>query len=547
MISSIQNASTTTASTITTYSKAILTPEELKTFVANNKWSIRLATLAMALYLMYGKVTKPPAQLRHIPHLPFHSFFKAHLQQKSAAQIAEETTLPAALASAHGLYLRCDTLGWSVRANRPEIIKVLLMNKYLFPKAAISKENRKGTLYGRTLIGPNVGFSTGDQWKKQRQVLNPAFARSMPVKALGRLSQTMINVIEAQIGADGNELLDLYDIAHRWALDALCVSLLGFDFKALEDRNNPWVTRYKFILSVGSKQRFFAFPFMEQYCWFLFPDIRRAHDVVTIFQNMLRNIVNQKREALLRNKDTFKTSSKAEEQEKDIVTSMVEAEMEGQGRLTDEELQSNFSLFFMVGHESTASTASFAMYYFAKHQDVQQRAREEAIRIFGDGFDIIPTLEQTSKLDYLNMVIKETLRIMPPAVTTIARIATEDTELSGVFIPKGTRVAVDVFELQRNPQVWKNPDVFDPERFAPGGEAEELSKTGLPWVPFSSGSRQCIGLNFSMIELRVLLPMLLRKFEWSVPENSIHKDKLVIEGLGVIRPKNLMLSFKKRY
>ncbi|KAI9495417.1 cytochrome P450 [Zychaea mexicana] len=547
MVSSIQYASTTTASTITTYSKAILTPDVLKAFVVNNKWSIRLATLAMALYLVYDKVTKPPAKLRHIPHLPFYTFFTAHLQQKSTAEVAEEITLPAAVASPHGLYLRCDTLGWSVRANRPEIIKVLWMNKDLFPKADISRESRKGTLLSRTLMGPNVGFSTGEQWKKQRQVLNPAFARSMPVKSLGQISQTMISVMEAQIGADGNELVDIYDYSHRWALDALCVTLLGFEFKALEDLNNPWMTRYKFILSVGSKPHYFVFPFLEQYCCFLFPDLQKAHDEVTIFQNMLRNIVDQKRQALLRNKDTFKTSSKAEEQEKDIVTLMVEAEMEGQGRLTDEELQSNFSLFFMVGHESTASTVSLAMYYFAKHQDVQQRAREEAIRTFGDGFDILPTLEQTRELNYLNMVIKETLRITPPAVSTVARIATQDTELSGVFIPKGTRVAVDVYELHRNPQVWKNPDVFDPERFAPGGEAEELNTRGLPWVPFSSGSRQCIGMNFSMVELRILLPMLLRKFEWSVPETSIHKDKLVIEGLGVVRPKNLMLSFKKRY
>jgi cytochrome P450 len=86
------------------------------------------------------------------------------------------------------------------------------------------------------------------------------------------------------------------------------------------------------------------------------------------------------------------------------------------------------------------------------------------------------------------------------------RLCQQDINLAGHFIPKGTQVAVDIYNLHHNPAVWKDPYVFDPERFAPGGEAD--SKRGIAWVPFSNGSRQCIGMNFSMAEQRVVLLMI---------------------------------------
>lgn len=102
----------------------------------------------------------------------------------------------------------------------------------------------------------------------------------------------------------------------------------------------------------------------------------------------------------------------------------------------------------------------------------------------------------------------------PPLATIPVREASEDTELCGTFIPKGTRTFLDIYEIQHNPTVWKDPETFKPERFKPGGEAEELAGSGMSWLPFSNGSRQCIGLNFSLVEQRVFLPMLCKFCIW---------------------------------
>ena len=111
-------------------------------------------------------------------------------------------------------------------------------------------------------------------------------------------------------------------------------------------------------------------------------------------------------------------------------------------------------------------------------------------------------------MTYLNQVIKETLRVHNPLCTTPSRVAAEDIELNGTFIPKGTLIDVDIYNLHRNPKYWKDPETFNPNRFAPGGEADSHSTSGYPWFAFSNGGRQCIGMNFSMVQQRVVLSML---------------------------------------
>lgn len=85
--------------------------------------------------------------------------------------------------------------------------------------------------------------------------------------------------------------------------------------------------------------------------------------------------------------------------------------------------------------------------------------------------------------------------------------------LGGMHIPKGSGLAIDIYLLHHNPDVWADPFEFKPERFAPGGEAEH--QKGIAWAPFSNGGRQCVGMNFSLTEQRVLIPMLRKCFKYS--------------------------------
>lgn len=104
------------------------------------------------------------------------------------------------------------------------------------------------------------------------------------------------------------------------------------------------------------------------------------------------------------------------------------------------------------------------------------------------------------------------MRKFVPVLGVAPRVAEKDTQIDGTFIPKGSIVTVDVLGIHRSDNVWWNPEVFDPERFAPGGEAESKPEDGFSWLPFGRGKRQCIGMNFSLAEQRVLLSMLCKYY-----------------------------------
>lgn len=113
-------------------------------------------------------------------------------------------------------------------------------------------------------------------------------------------------------------------------------------------------------------------------------------------------------------------------------------------------------------------------------------------------------------MTYINQIMKETLRINGPATRVIPRIAKEDTDLSGTFIPKGTQLTVNIYNIQHDDNYWKDGDKFNPDRFSEDGDATREAGEGLAWLPFGNGARQCIGMNFSLNEQRVMLSMLCK-------------------------------------
>lgn len=143
----------------------------------------------------------------------------------------------------------------------------------------------------------------------------------------------------------------------------------------------------------------------------------------------------------------------------------------------------------------------------ARDPTLQQQARDEALGVLGAApEDVVPTLEETRQLVLIDQIIKETLRFNAPVTNGIPRVVSSDTTLAGhTFLPKGTPVVVNTYDLHHNPHAWDRPESFDPSRFAPGGEADQKDKTGMAWVPFYNGQRMCIGMQFSMMEQRVML------------------------------------------
>ncbi|KAI9263216.1 cytochrome P450 [Phascolomyces articulosus] len=512
--------------------------ERVVDFGKKHKLSISFAVAVYSVYLVYDKVTKPPKSIRHIPQVDFWGYSGALIRQEPLYVIAKKYTIPAA--AQHGLYVRFDNSGWNVRVSRPDLVKKVLMDTDTFPKDDLGDE-LDGTVFGRFAVSaPNLIFSRSHKhWLSQRKVANPAFKRAAPVEMFGHLSQEMFEVMDKVL----DKPIDCHDIMERYTLDAIGRGGFGFNFRAVLDHDNDWVRKYNNIINAMLKPLHLLLPGLDRTILFMMPERQKVHQELSELLTMLRELIIRKRQELKEMK-----KSNIVENEKDVLTLMIEAENEGNGAISDDELLSNLCIFFIAGHETSANSLSSVAYNLAMNPEIQKKAREEVNSILGnEPVDIIPTLEQCRNLKYIDLIIKETLRTSPPIVTVVARKTTRDIELGGVFIPKGTRISLDLFELQNNPATWDQPDVFRPERFAPGNEADQQPKDGLPWTPFIYGPRQCIGMNFALDEQRVLVAMMLRKYEWSLPEDSPHKDRLQASGLIVSSPKDFYLNFKKRY
>jgi len=184
---------------------------------------------------------------------------------------------------------------------------------------------------------------------------------------------------------------------------------------------------------------------------------------------------------------------------------MLGAMMTGVDRATGEQLDDvniryQINTFLIAGHETTSGLLSCTLYALLKHPDVLKKAYEEVDRVLGPDTDVRPTYQQVTQLTYITQILKEALRLWPPAAGL--RIAPlQDETIGGQYkLRKNTFVTVLVMALHRDPSVWgPNPDAFDPENFSKEAEAKRPINA---WKPFGNGQRACIGRGFAMHEAR---------------------------------------------
>ncbi|CAO3616489.1 unnamed protein product [Cunninghamella blakesleeana] len=506
---------------------------------SNNKKVILSLSAAISLYLIprFYSLFRVPKSLRHLPHVNFLSVYWSIFNQRAPPERVGKV-FGSAMKKGNGIFACNFPLTWSIFITDPIAAKMMLMKSDIFPKQndlfkALAHDSPIVEFFGTE----NVAIVNGEEWKKQRKVINPAFHRTMPIQTFGQLMLSGIKNIESH--QDQVYILDFYQ---KLTLDALGKGILGIDFESLTNPDSIWTKTYEDVRIGLRNPTSFLLPFVDRHLPFLIPGRAKMLKAVRKLNQLIIEMADERRQLL---KDAAYSDS-IPENEKDVLTLMLEAEARGEFEATDDQIRSNLAILFLAGHETTANTMSFCMYHLAVNKDIQEKARKEVLEIMGDEpKDILPTLEDLRQMEYMDMLLKENLRKNSPAGMLGARVALKDYELNGTFIPKGSTVVVDVNALHYNPEIWSNPDEFDPNRFAPGGEHE--AHDAGSWLPFSSGQRQCIGLRFSLAEQRTFLAMLLRKFEWDIPENSVHKDGLQINSFQFAAPFDLDIKFTSRY
>jgi cytochrome P450 len=184
--------------------------------------------------------------------------------------------------------------------------------------------------------------------------------------------------------------------------------------------------------------------------------------------------------------------------------------------LSDDDISNDLLIFMLAGHDTTATALTYALWALGHHPDIQDRVAEEAAAI-GDR-DLTP--EDVPRLGYTVQVLHEALRLCPPAAG-VGRLALRDIEVGGYRVEAGTVLAVGIYALHRDPALWDDPLVFDPDRFSP-----ENSKNRDRWhfIPFAGGARSCIGEHFARLETTLALATIVRATEICSVDKDFHCD-----------------------
>lgn len=430
-----------------------------------------------------------------------------------------------------------------VHIGDPEYANQVLMNLDTFPKFNMS-ESQSGSPRSR-FVGYNVVHSNGEIWRRHRKACNPAFHRSWSTDAFGERTDAMIDKILSHI-KEGAPAVDVGDLSRRVTLDALAKIAFDYDFRSIEDPSATFATIYHKVVLGFTDPLYAMLPFLDNTT--LFRRVK-THKATEEFANLLVSIIEAKREKIRLAEESGMGCD-----DDDLLSFLIRAS--GEESLTDEDLRSNMFVFFVAGHDTTANSLACALGYIANNPELQDRLYAEVSAVLGPS-DVtngtpIPTADEVKNMELINAVIKETMRINPSVELIPPRIVAKETTFGPYTVPVGTQINVNIYSIQNNAKYWDHPDVFDPDRFmgvpaANKGGAKGGKKEASAWIPFSAGSRVCIGMNFSLIEQRVVLSMILHRFKLSLPEDSIHKKEIQFVPMFLKAPKDLYVQFTPRY
>jgi cytochrome P450 family 110 len=366
-----------------------------------------------------------------------------------------------------------------VMTGRPEAIKEIFLAKADLHKP-FAVEN------ARSYIGENsLLLQRGEAHKRHRKLLLPPFHG----KRMKAYSQQMARITRQKLNAvPHGEQFTMLDFGLSLTLDVILSAVFGFTDDAERDSFARVVTAYMETLHPS----FMFAAALQRPMW---PPWRRFCEARERYEAIMVEKINELRPI-------------AHERE-DILSMMLVAEFDDGSKMSERELIEQLNTLLIAGHETTAITMAWAVYWLFRNPTALTRTREE-IEALGPK----PDPEAYTKLPYLDAVIKETLRIRP-IVTEVLRTLTGPFELMGQPIEAGTTVAPSVSLVHADPKIYPEPDAFRPERFL------ERKFSPYEYIPFGGGNRRCIGAAFAEFELRIALGILLTEADLDLVDDRV--------------------------
>ena len=368
--------------------------------------------------------------------------------------------------------------------------------------------------------------TTEPNWSKAHNILLQPFGN----RAMQSYHPSMVDIADQLVKKwqrlNGDEEIDVVHDMTALTLDT--IGLCGFDyrFNSFYRRDyHPFVE--SLVRSLETIMMIRGLPLES--LWMQKRRRNLARDVA-FMNKMVDEIVAERRK-----------NAAAAEDKKDMLGAM----MTGVDRATGEQLDDvniryQINTFLIAGHETTSGLLSCTLYALLKHPDVLKKAYAEVDRVLGPDLDARPTYQQVTQLTYITQILKEALRLWPPA-PAYGISPLQDETIGGKYrLKKNTFITVLVLALHRDPSVWgPNPDAFDPENFSREAEAARPINA---WKPFGNGQRACIGRGFAMHEAALAIGMILQRFKLI----DVNRYQMVLKETLTIKPDGFKIKVRPR-
>jgi cytochrome P450 len=379
----------------------------------------------------------------------------------------------------------------------PVVIQhVLKTNWENYHKSHIQKK-RMGHFLGKGLL-----TTEGEAWKTQRRLIQSGFER----KQLEILSSIMQDSLDdslrdfdrqAGIGA-----VDIYPLMMKITFAMVGKSLFGAELK---EEDIDLISE-----AISTVQEFMVRQTIQPYLnpWFTVSGEQRRHEEL---RNRAFGILGD-----------YIQRRRTEAPGHDLLQILLDARYSDGSAMSDELVISESMQLLVAGHETSSNALSWTLYLLSTRPDCAERVRQEFDTVLGERplqFSDVP------KFEFTTQVINEALRLYPP-FWMVDRMALADDHAGDIDIPRGSTIVVFIYGTHHSPKYWENPESFDPSRFAKGRE-----KLNVPYshLPFGAGPRGCIGGNYAMLQMLMILSVLFRKYDFElVPGQTIEPRPMVI-------------------
>lgn len=388
----------------------------------------------------------------------------------------------------------------TVFAYGPEVVRTVatqheIYHKYPLTGAAYRKRDISARHQPLTHFMVGLFGLNSDPHRQFRQLLMPNFHKQR-IESYGNDIVAITQSILDQMLVE--EQCDIVEVMRRLTIRVTTKILFGFDM----DESGTKIGRLLENVFAQSSSPMFSFlPFD-------LPGLpyHRYLNFLEQFEDEMRSLIARKR---------------AQDSDDGDVLSMLIAARDAESgvQLSEDELLGHVGVFFAAGYDTTAVSLSWTLFILSQHPEVFANLLDELESVLqGEA----PTVEQLQQLPLLERVIKESMRILP-AVPWNGRVTSQPTELGGYALPEGTEVFVSIYQTHHMPELYVDPEVFNPQRW------ETIEPTMFEYIPFSAGSRTCIGAAFALIEMKIVLAMLLQRYRLQfVPKVDVDRVGVIV-------------------